>query len=576
MVIHVRLRSWHLLGVCLFAAVVAWSVLGAREVSAHDEHDLIPQPGLIAVDNGGELLLVDLDGTVVVNLGEGGASYAFRPGGAWSHDGTLIVYSRPRYVDDIRMSQLVVARSDGSNPVVVSDEASLGHWSPTENHLLFRLGDDAGWEVDTTFLVNADGSGRRALFQGLGGEWSPDGKLISYFGYTSSGESEWRIYELAAGLDLQVDVPQGVNACPTGSPWSPDSTRMLVTRTVDPTTTTWTYDVVSGTLTELLADERACNWAPKGTRIVYTVADPDKTAGEPVLRLIDVDTMVVFKVEVPDDDPNALPTGPIIWSPSGDRLIVVWEHGLEDSTVAVHDTDGSIVWHSGHVGWSYGYAEIEWAPDGSGFLWDHNGVLEFVSADGSARTTPIVGWGPVWQPVFPQDIASSVFKSDLGWMWNERITRGCNPPFNDHVCPQDPVTRGQMAAFLVRALGLTDRLDDPFTDDDNSIFESDIEKLAAAGITRGCNPPANDMFCPDHKVTREQMAAFLVRAFGYTDDGGGNLFTDDDDSIFERDIDRLATAGVTKGCNPPVNDRFCPTGYVTRGQMAAFLHRALG
>ncbi len=72
------------------------------------------------------------------------------------------------------------------------------------------------------------------------------------------------------------------------------------------------------------------------------------------------------------------------------------------------------------------------------------------------------------------------------------------------------------------------------------------------------------------------MAAFLVRAIGYVDDGGGDLFIDDDDSIFDGDIDKLGTAGVTKGCNPPVNDMFCPGSVATRGQMAAFLHRALG
>jgi hypothetical protein len=83
------------------------------------------------------------------------------------------------------------------------------------------------------------------------------------------------------------------------------------------------------------------------------------------------------------------------------------------------------------------------------------------------------------------------------------------------------------------------------------------------------------MFCPDAPVTRGQMAAFLVRALGYTDAGDGDLFTDDDASIFEHDINRLATAGVAKGCNPPDNDRYCPTALVTRGQMAAFLHRAL-
>ena len=43
------------------------------------------------------------------------------------------------------------------------------------------------------------------------------------------------------------------------------------------------------------------------------------------------------------------------------------------------------------------------------------------------------------------------------------------------------------------------------------------------------------------------MAAFLVRALANTDDGGGDLFIDGDDSIFEDQIDKLATAGVTRG-----------------------------
>lgn len=68
----------------------------------------------------------------------------------------------------------------------------------------------------------------------------------------------------------------------------------------------------------------------------------------------------------------------------------------------------------------------------------------------------------------------------------------------------------------------------------------------------------------------------LVRALGYTDDGGGDLFTDDDRFVFEGDIDRLGTAGATRGCNPPDNTLLCPDAYVTRGQMAAFLYRALG
>jgi hypothetical protein len=46
--------------------------------------------------------------------------------------------------------------------------------------------------------------------------------------------------------------------------------------------------------------------------------------------------------------------------------------------------------------------------------------------------------------------------------------------------------------------------------------------------------------------------------------------------MFELAIDRLGTAGITQGCNPPDNDRFCPDRLVTRGQMAAFLARARG
>lgn len=185
-----------------------------------------------------------------------------------------------------------------------------------------------------------------------------------------------------------------------------------------------------------------------------------------------------------------------------------------------------------------------------------------------------VSWHLVWRGIFRDD-DDSVFEHHIDWLATAGITRGCNPPINDHFCPNATVTRGQMAAFLARALDLDLRLSNPFTDDDGSIFEADIERLAAAGVTRGCNPPDNDLFCPNEKVTRDQMAAFLVRALGYTDRGRGDLFVDDNGSIFEPDIDRLATAGVTLGCNPPLNDRYCPGQAVTRAQMAAFLNRAL-
>jgi hypothetical protein len=171
------------------------------------------------------------------------------------------------------------------------------------------------------------------------------------------------------------------------------------------------------------------------------------------------------------------------------------------------------------------------------------------------------------------DIADSVFLDNILWLAESGITKGCG---DTSFCPTDYVTRGQMAAFLVRALGYTDDGDgNLFTDDDGSVFEDSIDRLATAGVTKGCNPPVNDEFCPNDYVTREQMAAFLVRALALSEQDAGVQFKDVAGSVFVDSINKLATAGITKGCNPPANDLFCPRDRVTREQMAAFLERAL-
>ncbi|MGH8874935.1 MAG: S-layer homology domain-containing protein [Acidimicrobiia bacterium] len=87
------------------------------------------------------------------------------------------------------------------------------------------------------------------------------------------------------------------------------------------------------------------------------------------------------------------------------------------------------------------------------------------------------------------------------------ITKGCAP---DRFCPDDVVTRGQLASFLVRALGLGLATVDAFVDDSGSLHEGSINALAAAGITKGCAP---DRFCPTDLVTRGELATFLLRAF---------------------------------------------------------------
>jgi hypothetical protein len=173
--------------------------------------------------------------------------------------------------------------------------------------------------------------------------------------------------------------------------------------------------------------------------------------------------------------------------------------------------------------------------------------------------------GPAPADPFDDD-EGSVHEVDIEMLARALITLGCG---DRRFCPSSSITRGQMAAFLVRGLGLPPVSTDAFADDGDSIFEDDINRLARWEITKGCGGAS---FCPSSSVTRGQMAAFLVRAL-HVPSADEDFFTDDDDSVFEADINALAAAGITKGCS---STAFCPNQPVTRAQMASFLVRALG
>jgi glucose/arabinose dehydrogenase len=151
----------------------------------------------------------------------------------------------------------------------------------------------------------------------------------------------------------------------------------------------------------------------------------------------------------------------------------------------------------------------------------------------------------------------------ITWLAEQRITLGCA---ENLFCPDSPVTRGQMASFLVRAFGLPRAESDRFTDIAGSVHQADINALVARGITFGCS---TDRFCPDDPVTRAQMASFLVRTLILP--SGPDLFGDDEGSLHEADINALTRAGVTFGCAPL---KYCPDAPVTRAEMATFLFRS--
>jgi S-layer family protein len=163
------------------------------------------------------------------------------------------------------------------------------------------------------------------------------------------------------------------------------------------------------------------------------------------------------------------------------------------------------------------------------------------------------------------DIDNHPFENDIIWLYNEKITSGCT---ETRFCPDSNVLRDQMASFLDRALHLPATSTDFFNDDEGNIHEAAINRLAASGITGGC---ATRKYCPRDPVKRDQMASFLVRAF-HLPFSSLDRFTDDEGNQHENQINTLAASGITGGCGP---GRYCPSSLVTRGQMAAFLHRAL-
>jgi GH25 family lysozyme M1 (1,4-beta-N-acetylmuramidase) len=165
-----------------------------------------------------------------------------------------------------------------------------------------------------------------------------------------------------------------------------------------------------------------------------------------------------------------------------------------------------------------------------------------------------------------KDISSSKFEDDIAWLFAEGITTGCSATA---YCPNVKVSRGQMATFLARALNLPKTSKDYFKDDEGSSHEQAINRLAKAGLTKGC---ATDRYCPNSSVTRAQLASFLAHVLDLSK-SPKDYFRDDERSSHESNINRIARAGLTTGCAPKL---YCPDSILTRGQMAAFLHRTFG
>ena len=141
-------------------------------------------------------------------------------------------------------------------------------------------------------------------------------------------------------------------------------------------------------------------------------------------------------------------------------------------------------------------------------------------------------------------------------------------PTCDGVACEEPVTRAEVARELSRVFALPATTIDFFSDDTGRAEHAAINRVAAAGITSGCD---EDRYCPDGEVTRAQLASFLDRALELPQTEA-DAFEDDAGIVHEAAINRVAAAGLTAGCG---DGRYCPDGTVTRSQLIRFLERAV-
>jgi S-layer family protein len=244
-------------------------------------------------------------------------------------------------------------------------------------------------------------------------------------------------------------------------------------------------------------------------------------------------------------------------------------------TVNVTPSDGACAWTASTTAT---FIHITSGSSGAG-----NGAVQYsvdVNPGPNIRSDTIKIGGQtftVYQGIDFLDVPSNdPFYTDIGKLAARGVTLGCG---SGNYCPNAPVTREQMAAFILRAIGEFDPPTPPsqrFNDvPPGNPFYNSIDRLAVLNITVGCTPD-HLFYCPVDPVKRDQMSAFILRGLGEFNPPtpGSQRFLDVPPSnVFYNFIDRMAVLNITLGCTPD-HLMYCPSDSVTRAQMAAFLVRA--
>jgi len=259
--------------------------------------------------------------------------------------------------------------------------------------------------------------------------------------------------------------------------------------------------------------------------------------------------------------------------------------GSLDIFVSKLDGNGNFVWAKAMSGASFEVSNAI-TLDLSGNTYTTGLFVGTVDFDPGPSTTNLTsaGGGDIFisklENIIFADVSSDYWaRGFIDRLYAAGITAGCgtNPP---RYCPQDSVTRAQMAIFLERgvhgssynppAVGASTGFRDVPTTYWAAAW---INQLAGEGIAGGCG---SGNYCPEVPVTRAQMAILLLRSkhgasYAPPDVGGSTGFSDVSTGYWAGAwIKQLVAEGITAGCGTGM---YCPESPVTRAQMAVFLVR---
>ncbi|HLG26469.1 MAG TPA: S-layer homology domain-containing protein, partial [Paenisporosarcina sp.] len=131
------------------------------------------------------------------------------------------------------------------------------------------------------------------------------------------------------------------------------------------------------------------------------------------------------------------------------------------------------------------------------------------------------------------------------------------------------VTRGDAAFMLYMLLGMEPDTTLGFPDvGPSSPYYEAVSTVTSRNIVSGYE---DGKFHPEIELTRSQMSRIIAGAFNYTINANATVPFTDVNERWAPYVDAMYRHGVTAGVTPT---SFAPDKKITRGEMAAFMHRA--